>query len=393
MNDPFDTLRDQLVHAAERIPAPAARRRRWWRPVWRRHPVALVAAALVVSGSATAAVVSLTSRSAPLTGRVPPVRGPASPRSLAGLRYEITIFPYIEAGQLGWCTNITYTRHGKLEFGSGACGGGPSADRPLFGEILSIDPSPPAGDRVSYVITAPRVAAVHIEHGPTIAARSDPRLPFGFKAVVILQPSTSPPLAIPPPGSSVVAALPPPPGPDTGRPPATIHPRALIALDRSGRPLVTHRHPRAPRRLPTRFWQVPQSPARGACAIKAARLAGLRAMWGSVLIRIPKLRGLDGPAFLSCVDIEYYLGRSALKAAVLLNARAPGRPPAPLPNAAPARGEPGVVNVRAGSQGDLSARRAGNAWLVVQGGTDVKQRLQVLRALTVAKIKLGGRKG
>lgn len=391
MNDPFDILRDQLVRAAERTPARAGRRRQW-RLLWRRHPVALVAAALVLSGSATAAVVSLSSRSAPLTGRVPPVRGPTSPRSLAGLRYEITIFPYIEAGQFGWCTNITYSRHGKPEFGSGGCGDGPSADRPLFGDIFSSDLSPPPGDRVSYVIPAPRVAAVRIEQGPTIAARPDARLPFGLKAVVILEPALSPPLAIPPPGSTVAAPLPPPPGPDTGRPPAAIHPRALIALDRSGRPLVTGMHPRAPRRLPTRFWQVPQPPARGACAI-GARLPGLRAMWGSVLTRVPSLRGLDGPAFLSCVDTEYYLGRSALKAAILLNARHPGKPAAPLPNAAPARGEPGVVNVRAGSQGDLSARRAGNAWLVVQGGTDVKQRLQVLRALTVAKIKLGGSAG
>ena len=79
MNDPFDMLRGELVRAAARVEL-ASPRRRWAWVRTRPHPVAVVMAALVVCGSAAAAVVSLTaSPSQPLNGRVPgqvePARG------------------------------------------------------------------------------------------------------------------------------------------------------------------------------------------------------------------------------------------------------------------------------------------------------------------------------
>jgi hypothetical protein len=79
MIDPFEVLRTELVRAAEtmtagaKAPVEGGRKLRW--PGWlrrRSHPLALVAAALVITGSAAAAVVSLTaSRSQPLAGTVP----------------------------------------------------------------------------------------------------------------------------------------------------------------------------------------------------------------------------------------------------------------------------------------------------------------------------------
>ena len=88
MTDPFAILRDELVSAAaarEQVAAPAPRR--WWERLagrlgWRSHPLAIVLGMLVVSGSATAGVIALTSSSSqPLAGKVP---GTVEPASLAG---------------------------------------------------------------------------------------------------------------------------------------------------------------------------------------------------------------------------------------------------------------------------------------------------------------------
>ena len=59
MTDPFDILRAELVSAAGRAALPAPRKRWGWR---RRpsRPVAIFLAALVITGSAAAAVFSLT---------------------------------------------------------------------------------------------------------------------------------------------------------------------------------------------------------------------------------------------------------------------------------------------------------------------------------------------
>ena len=90
MKDPFDILRAELVSAAERAALPAPRKRWGWlrRP---SRPVAILLVALVIAGSAAAAVSSLTgSASQPLVGRVP---GAITPASLAGYRYTIAVFP------------------------------------------------------------------------------------------------------------------------------------------------------------------------------------------------------------------------------------------------------------------------------------------------------------
>jgi len=44
-----------------------------------------------------------------------------------------------------------------------------------------------------------------------------------------------------------------------------------------------------------------------------------------------------------------------------------------------------------GSLEPITARRDGNAWLVVQGGRDLAQRLDVLRKLDITHIDLSGR--
>jgi hypothetical protein len=78
-----------------------------------------------------------------------------------------------------------------------------------------------------------------------------------------------------------------------------------------------------------------------------------------------------------------------LEAAILLDAHRPGQTLGPIPDASAVPGHPGVVNVVLGSlPGDLTARRVGNAWLVVEGGASLAQRLEVLGALRIARLAL-----
>jgi hypothetical protein len=81
---------------------------------------------------------------------------------------------------------------------------------------------------------------------------------------------------------------------------------------------------------------------------------------------------------VSCVSTEYYLHGWPMAAAVLLDARRPGVVLGRIPGANPVPGHPNVVDFAGAS---LSARRVGNAWLVVQGGSGTTQRVSVLNAL------------
>ena len=93
-----------------------------------------------------------------------------------------------------------------------------------------------------------------------------------------------------------------------------------------------------------------------------------------------------GELFVSRVSTEYYLHGWPMVAAVLLDARYPGARLGPIPGARPVPGHPSAVDF---ADGSLSARRIGNAWLVVKGGSGTAQRLQVLDALTVRGPRLG----
>jgi hypothetical protein len=76
--------------------------------------------------------------------------------------------------------------------------------------------------------------------------------------------------------------------------------------------------------------------------------------------------------------------------AVLLNAQHPGAPVGPMPGTEAVNGHPAVFNTQyPAAFGAITARRAGEAWLVVQGGGDLAQRLQVLDALRIHRIRLG----
>jgi hypothetical protein len=409
MNDPFDILRAELVSAAARAEL-ASPRRRWAWLRSRSHPVAVVIAGLVVCGSAAAAAISLSaSSSQPLSGRVPGQVAPVRRRgaiSVAGYRYSIRVTPSLSSGSSGWAVWTTYT---GPAFGGGLGGGGgggyPMPTNPIF-QGSDVGPwSIPTGaqtngDSVGFVVTGPQVAAVRIGNR-TIRTFASSQLPAGDRAAVFfLAAGARAPVVGWRPGQPVNSRMRvPQPGPRARG--ASIPTTAVLPLDSAGHLLPTaaagpdYGYVRG-----WSFWQAPSAvtphnhepryhgqtrPRDGACELAQHGLPGLTAEWGSTIKTIPTLRDYVGELLVSCVSTEYYLHGWPIVAAVLLDARHPGAVPGSIPGTRPVPGEPDVVDFAGAS---LSARRVGDAWLVVQGGSGTRQRTSVLRALRIKKLDL-----
>lgn len=379
MNDPFVILRAELVSAAERAALPAPRRQwDWLRP---SRPVALVLAALVITGSAAAAVLSL-SASKPLVGRVP---GAITPASLAGYHFRIAVTPILLAGAAGWQPWIVYNSPGTRGYGER---GTPLPTSPIF--AVGSPTRVARGETVAYVLTGPQVFAVRIA-GRTIRTISSPALPTDDRAAVFF-----------------ITAK----GPGTARP--------WQPLDRFGRVIATQVTAPPPPGPPTLTWMAPNAvtrwwplpfgtvpyhhrgyhgrthPGPGVCELAQHGLPALHAQWGHTVAWISPVHDALGEVFLSCIDAAYYLHGSPFDVAVLLDGHRPGQVLGPIPGARPVPGQPDIVSLATGQfpsslfsrNFGVTAKRVGRAWLVVQGGSGLAQRLQVLNALRISKLDL-----
>jgi hypothetical protein len=330
----------------------------------RRRPPGLLAllGVLVLSGSAAGAVLLTGQHSRPLAGVVPPYNSHGN-ISVAGLRYEIQITPSLQAGTIGWCNFISFKGRGPGGgFGGGGCPTGtPAVGAPLFGADGE------RGEGLWYVLAAPQVAAVRVLHGPTVLTRSDPRLPYGYRAAVF---------------ELSAKAF------------AHVGPPLLTALDASGRPIPGGTYEQPPRE-PTRSWSPPQRPAPGACSLGVRRGAGLVAQQGTVLTAAIPDPGIIGHAFLACANLQLSARGSTLVAVLLLDAAHPGSVPAALPNMRPMPGNPGFYERDAAdlelppfADHGLLARRVGATWLLLIGAHDVRAGVSALRALDVGPLDL-----
>lgn len=340
--DPFDLLRDELT-AAEARAATATRPRR----THGRRPLIAVIAALALSGTAAAAVLTLAGGepSAPLEGRVPGV----DPGARGVSRYAITIAPDLRAGVAGWCSTVTFRgRRATDSGGVGGCGPALSGREPqIAGGGLTIA----ARRLLTYRVVDRRVAFVRLPDGRRLVPRADPRLPFGWRGVVGFTPYAR------------------------GKLNARLFEVGLF--DAQGRPLASSGRDSVPD-LPTTRVDARRPPARP-CAIRplaTPHLSGGR----QKLVSGPLAATADvnGRAFRSCAEAVYHLGDARLRAATLVDATGPATRPAALPGAQPLPGHPGIVV----ASGRITARRAGNAWLVVSG-TDPAARLRLLTRLRV----------
>jgi hypothetical protein len=182
------------------------------------------------------------------------------------------------------------------------------------------------------------------------------------------------------------------------RGPTVIPTLAVLPLDREGNVIATRFTP--PDGSFPSFWQAPSAvtrnnhqapyhgpshPLPGVCELAQHGLRGLTPEWGHVIRKISPASDSEGTLFLACIDTHYYFRGWPLVAAILLDGRHPGRVLGSIPGAQAVPAYPDTVNVAAAG---LTARRIGKAWLVVEGGSGMTQRLEVLRALSIRKLDL-----
>ncbi len=388
MIDPFDDLRDHLVLAIMRLETRPARTTRWARV--RSHPLAATLAALVFAGTATAGVISITAeRSAPLAGQVPQQAGPRSPHFWGlegGERYRITVWPVLQGGVSGVCAMIVF--EGPHGVGYGGCGAPyPTTSMPYLapgGRTAYPNGIITKGGALEYFLTGPRVAAVRIGTHLVVTPRREPGLPAGDRAVVLYLPAGSPEID-PPWFPAGQLGLP--------RGAKTL---SVVAVGRNGAPIPVNRGAQQ-FRLPARYWERPQQAPRGACALAAP--SSYRAYRGTTAVRLEPETDVEGAALTSCLSVDYKVAGATLTAAVLVNAESPTSAPPALFGASPVAGQPGLVNreedtgLHSSTLIAFTARRDGDAWIVVEGGRGLAQRIEAVRALRIARIDVSTVRG
>ena len=208
-----------------------------------------------------------------------------------------------------------------------------------------------------YAVTLERVRAVSVEGGAPIPTRAQPDLPGGLRAV-----------AVEVPGEDIFERR-------TG-------PLRFTPLDEHGNALEAfQRTLRRPLEPDIRSWVAPKRPQYGVCGIHVAGVRGLIEKRGAVLAHISAVNGIIDRGLLPCADTGYKLGSWPLDVSVLLDAPQPGRSaPVAIPGMHSLAGHPGVFSeIIPGEK--LLARRSHTAWLLVEGGEGLSERLAVLAHL------------
>ena len=321
-----------------------------------------------------------------------------------GQPFPLAVTPSLQAGNVGLCV---------LLMGSGSCDGPyPGPGRAMYDGGFSPEVSVGREGEIDYELVGPQVVAVRVQGHGTFTPVRLPGLPTGDRVVVFYRP----------PGSrGTVLPAGAPPGMLRGFGYGSSHPTAVTVtpLDRAGRALPTHFGER-PLLLANDYWQPPDiAPANGRCAL-ASHTPGASVQWGQVATKVTPDRAANDAQFLTCLQMWFNVPGGAFQAAVLLNARSPGRPPAALWGATPVPGHPGLVKIDARTyrpaspglnteqlardRGDAFAartaqhpipiqsltvaRRVGPAWLLVINGGSLTQEIGLLNHLTITHLRL-----
>jgi hypothetical protein len=296
---------------------------------------------------------------------LPPEPSPLSARHAGSTSQPISVSlsPNVEGGQAGWCVTI-FEKNGGA---SGTCGPLPTVSHPLltgtsgwtYGE----------SDTTTIEITAPRVAYFLVNGTRRVATKTLPGLPYGLRVAIIHTPRRGPLRGSPGRLAAVAFRQP-----------------TIVPLDALGKPIAESRDYGA---VWFRDWNRPATPLKGPCQLHVSGLGGITAQWGQVATAIrPYPEQIIGRGFLSCIDTEYYVPGRGMRAAVLLDAANPGRvAPTAIPGLEPIPQAPGLYNGAGGlaSRGPITAKREGNAWVLVAGGgrNAEEARIRLLRHLTV----------
>jgi hypothetical protein len=254
--------------------------------------------------------------------------------------------------------------------GTGLCAVAAALDRPIVDAMTAGG----SAHKVGLYLTAPEVAAVRISPSLTVLTAASSQLPDGYRYAVVVEPKGSP-------------------GPVAGS-----GPWPVAALNRDGRVIPARLVPGEAEM--TVFWQAHHGPSTigpsaarstpppAACEIDPRGLEGAKLYYGAVVVHVHGQPQLEGDPYLSCAYTQLYYRGYTVQAAVLLDARHPGRLPALLPDSVAVLSQPNTVNEPQRSvQQPITARRIGDAWLVVetlshQGSSTLSERLVVLNKLT-----------
>jgi len=262
---------------------------------------------------------------------------------------EVRLSPGLEGGWVGWCMSIRVSA-----YGSARCGVAPSAREQIGYERWEAGGS---GTRGVALLNAP-LGAVAVDDGNTAIASQATGVP-GVTAALV----------------EIAAPF-----------PAQSHwfdefDSVYGGVRSSGTRGFTAPQHAFTAGVPALAWSASQTPPSGVCAISASHLRGLKARSGHVVTSLTPTPGLAGGGFASCVDTEYSFAHTSLDAGVLLSAALPNSAALPaLPGATAVRHHPGYFSAP-GWGGQILARRVGNAWLAVEGGATLRQRLRVLSHL------------
>ena len=280
---------------------------------------------------------------------------------------QASLSPNLEPGRPGWCVSASVHRV-ALGFG---CAFLLTRSHPFLGEGWAWA----AGGRyaTSLVLTSAKVRSI-LFNGNRVLARAVPGVPFGLHVAMLERPVRVHAV----PGSVRVIRV--------GGGPLTLGPARVVTVD--GRSSTEGAETREA--MPVRYWQQPDAPPRGLCELHVSALRGLLEKWGGVVTAIRSTPGqIAGDGFLGCVDTGYMLNGHAIQAAVLLDASQPAhKSPGPIPGLLPIPQDPGFYNTAPslGYVNPMTAKRQGNAWIVVAGGGRNAEgaRIRLLRHLTAS---------
>jgi hypothetical protein len=276
---------------------------------------------------------------------------------------RVSLSPNLEGGQAGWCVTILEKNGGA----TGTCGPLPTFGHPL----LTGGSGWTHGDNyiTTIEITAPRVAYFLVNGTRRVATKRLAGVPYGLRVAIIHTPRRGALRRSP----DRLAAL-------------AFRPPTIIPLNALGKPIAESRDYGA---VWFRDWNRPATPLKGPCQLHVSGLGGITAEWGQVATAIRPYPGqIIGRGFLSCINTEYYVPGRGMRAAVLLDAANPGASaPAAIPGLEPIPQAPGLYNSTGDYDfhGPMTAKREGNAWIVVAGGgrNAEEARIRLLRHLTV----------
>jgi len=374
------------------------------------------------------------------------VRGSSGPLRLAFVRglpylngqpFPLSVTPSLKAGSVG-VTVMTPTVGGSVPY--------PAVSTPLWGDEGSYEaPVVPAPGEIDYALAEPRVAAVRVAGIGTFKPVALPGLPPGVRLVVFSRTAGSRGIVLPPDPPPDVGTWIPPAlrhTPLITMTPLDLQGHVIPSSTSRGQPAfqlpytywqVTGTRRKTCKVLPGAAFCVPPGPAPrtessdGRCALRS-NATDVRVLWGQAATAIAPDPRVAGPAFLSCLQEWYTRPGETFQAAILLNAQHPGAPPANLWGARPVPGHRGLIQIppvqweqtppaglrakvaarltprygRARAQTlaqqwitqqwthtgpRIVARRAGNAWLVVQQGS-LPQEIAFLNSLSISRLNL-----